>query len=406
MAWPEKLKSGRWRGCYRDAAGIQQTVTDGGLGFVRKTDAKNAAIEAEVKARRQAARTRTSASIEWSDWWDRIAEDRSDRPSDTPRREQGYVDKHIRPAWDTVPLVKIEAPDVRAWVRELEKYRTKQGRPLAATTIRRIYEVFAMSINTAVREEVLGASPLVGIRLPVPPSQPKQYATHDQIDTYRGKLRVDYQRAVDFLLETGLRPSELAGLHPESVDGDWVIVHHVLVERKHLIRPWPKNRKTRRVPLTTRAVELLAEAMDGRDMTDGCGIPHFDGRPCKSDLVFRTTRGGPVTPGNLRQRLLYAAENSELEYRTPYSMRRGFITWAAPGIDVLALQKIAGHADKEETAGYHQLTPAELARLRAIRGENQGLSVVDDAPRGADRGADLRESMPNDAESKRDGSAG
>jgi len=389
MAWAEPVAGG-FRGRYRDASGRQQTVLDGGLPFGRKRDAREAATEEEVKARRRAkTKSRTSAKLTWGEWWDRIAPDRETGWSDTARTEQGYVDVHIRPHWDSVPLNQIESADVRKWVRKLIKTRTKKGSTLAPTTVRRIFGVFSMSIHAAIDEEILESSPLVKPGLPEVPKQPKQYTTHASLKPYLTELRPDYARAVEFLLETGLRPSELGGLHHTEVEDGWLIVWHVLVDRTGKIRPWPKNKRVRKVPLTERAMEIVAAAIDGRDMTLGCGLEHTDGRTCRSELVFRTDRERPVWPHNLRQRLAYVAESKGLEYRAPYAARRGFITWAAPGVDELALQKIAGHSSRDQTAGYHQLTPEERERLRSTRGKIT-------AP-GADSGAHLDQERLDEA---------
>src|SRR5438445_10018653 len=78
MAWAEKLATG-WRGRYRDQAGTKRKVTqaDGSL-LRRKHDAIEAAEEAAVKARREAAKTAgtLSAHVTWGIGWehDRLPE--------------------------------------------------------------------------------------------------------------------------------------------------------------------------------------------------------------------------------------------------------------------------------------------------------------------------------------------
>jgi integrase len=409
MAWPEQLPGGGYRGRYHDSAGRKQSVKDTAgrtVRYDRKSDAKLAAQEVEVKARRQAAPSEVamSAGITWGSWWDSIRVDRAFEDSDTGTTEGYIVKNHLRPQWGETPLNAIKKKDVQRWI---DSGRLKVRRGMSAATVRRVYGVFAASINRAVADDVLTASPCAGIKLPTVRKRPKPYMTDEHIDSYRAQpegrdrqaLREDYERVIRFALETGLRPGELCGLHADRAElamrSGWLDVADVFVSEKRVIRPWPKDKDSRPVPLTTRAVEILRAALDGRDLKVGCGFPHTDGTACASELVFRTVRGGPVTPKTLEQQLRRAAKAVGAERRSPYAARRGFGTWAAQGIDAFTLQKIMGHSDMEETEGYVQLTEAARGKLLAARGEVPGLTVVPGAA-GADAGADLSKTMSED----------
>jgi len=405
MAWAEPMGSGRFRGVYRDPVPgpdgkrHRHTVTDGGQGFARKRDAKKAADDDESKARRRAGRrkSRVSASIPWGDFWDQIESDR-DYASDNLSREQSIVKVHLRPKWGAVPLNEITDYDADTWFHLLATTPGRKGQPLSSSYIHRIYRTFAVSMNAAVKRGILDVSPLADVTLPQIIVQPRPYLTHNDVAERKKHLRKDYSLVEEFMLETGLRPSELCGMHPESLkEPGWIEVWHVMVEGKKVIRPWPKNKKMRKVPLTSRAVEILGEVMADRDLTGGCGVPHHDGVECKSDLVFRTARGKPFYPNGIRARSHYASTAWGLDPLSPYSARRGFITWAAPFMDPFALQKIAGHSSEGMTARYHQLDEAERKRLLAAKGEAPSLTVVE-GQRGADRGAEPSKQTPNDAE--------
>src|SRR5690348_17663828 len=98
MAWAEKMPSGRYRGGYRDTDGVKQYVTDEGRGFERKSDAKAAGQEAEVRARRRAAVSQgtQSANITWGDWWDLLSDKRTFVDSDTATTEHYIVERYLR----------------------------------------------------------------------------------------------------------------------------------------------------------------------------------------------------------------------------------------------------------------------------------------------------------------------
>src|SRR5690606_39885120 len=104
--------------------------------------------------------------------------------------------------------------------------------------------------------------------------------------------------ALLFLLETGLRPGALAGLHVNRVDVDegWLMVAEVYVDRRNIIRPIPKDGDVRTVPLTSRAISIARRQLERRTRLEGCGIQHSDGAECRQELMFRNKRGRNQRP--------------------------------------------------------------------------------------------------------------
>jgi integrase len=386
VAWAERISGSRsWRGGWRTPDSKKHYTsrkTHPEHPYARKSDALNAAREAEVRAQRRASvdAGTLSASITWGELWDLTKPPRPD--SDTGLVEAETVELHLRPKWGATPINTIKRRAVQRWVTgELTPNR-------APRTVRRIYAVFQASMNRAVAEEILDASPCVKIELPKVVKRPKPYvdeahlaALAESNDRGRAHLRDPAQRdLVELGFETGLRPGELCGMHADQVDvaAGCVWVTHVYVKRMGVIRGWPKDKDARRVPLTARAAEILRARLGGRDLTSGCGLRHTDGKSCKSDLVFRNRRGDPITPHALYQALSKAAKRADVPARSPYAYRRGFATWAAEGgLDPFAIAAIMGHEDIEETVGYVQQTSAARDRLRAARGEGAELRVVD-----------------------------
>lgn len=404
MAWAEKLPSGKYRGCWRRPDGKQdhtRRATHPEHPYSRKRDALEAAQEEEVKARRQAAATKgkVSASITWGEWWDLLAPDYPD--SDTGSVVASIVRTHVRPRWGEEPLNKIHQVDVKAWVADL-----LPGRKPAY--VQKIYGVFRLSINQAVEKRVLGTSPCVGIKVPKAPKRAKPYTDTEYLAAISPHLPAGHRDLLQLGLETGLRPSELGGLHADMVDLDsgWLYVSKVLVEYRKTIRHYPKDLDDRRVPLSDKAIEIIRRNLADRDLTGGCGLVHASQKkPCASPLVFRNSRGGVITPNTLLKAVRYAVEKAKIEYRGrgPYSVRRGFGTRAARGgIDAFELAEIMGHADVRQTQEYVQETPAARERLRAALGESTRLTVVREQP-GAESGAHSHKQTPQRTTPKRDG---
>jgi integrase len=391
MASAEKLASGRYRGVYHvKIEGKWKKQHTKKPHFERKRDAVNAAQELEVKARRQAEVTAgtLSASIKWGNWWDLVSEKRA-FDSDTPYTEDWIVEGYLRPQWGEVPLNEIAQAAVQDWVddlvvgnekRNVDGARARFGRK-SPGYVHRIYSVFNVSITSAVKKGVLGASPCVGIDLPKRPKVSRPYMSVARAEQLGGHLRDDYKDAVDFDLETGLRPGELCGLHVERIDLEvgWMEVHDVFVRRSRIIRQCPKDQDVRLVALSDQAIEIVERRIAGRDLNRGCGVIHADRGMCRSDVLFRTRRDRVMSPDTLGERLRLAARKAGVAARSPYTMRRGAATrMAAGGLDAVELARQFGWADINQAWSYVQQTPAARGRVLAAlkAGEAPELRVI------------------------------
>lgn len=341
-----------------------------------------------------------SAKITWGSWWDLIAEKRTFYDTDTARTESAVVEKHIRPHWGNVPLNQIKRKSIRDWIET--QLQVRAG--MSPAYVHKIYGVFAISIKRAVTDEVLDASPCVDIVLPKVPKRPKPYMSTGSADAIGEMLRADYADALEFGLETGLRPGELCGLHADRLELDrgWMLVAEVLVERRVMIRPFPKDKDTRMVPLTDRAIEIARRRLDGRDQFAGCGVPHTDGSRCGGVLVFLTLRGNVMRPDTFRLNMKRAAEKARVAVRSPYSIRRGWATRAAEGgLDAFQIAEILGHATLEQAQEYVQQTPMARMKLTTAMTKYPQLTVLQGGmgqktDAGADAGADLSRTMSDD----------
>lgn len=387
MASAEKLPSGRWRGAWRDASGKKCHTK--APHYVRKRDAREAANEEEVKARRQAARREGTLSPRtlWGVWWDTIQPQREQElAGDGPQVEKYRVESVIRPRWGDTPLNRIGHAGVQEWVDDLAtKYKPSY--------VHHLYITFKVSLNKAMSSEVLTASPCVNIKLPAIIKSARAPMEVTEAGLISEHLPKGADDAVELGIETGLRPSELAGLHANRADleGGWLGVHEVYVRRRKAIKPWPKNEKPRVVALTARAIAIIGRNLAGRDVAAGCGLPHLDGSECHSVLILVNKRGNVVCPEQLRQRMITACEKAGLPRMSPYTMRRGYATRLAEGgLDPFEASRQMGHASLEQTMDYVQQTSRTRGRIVAALGEPVPLTVVDGGSQaGTQSGTDL-----------------
>lgn len=393
MASTERLKSGKYRGIYYISVGgksVKQRVPGT---FEYERDAQDAADEARVKALRRAAVKKGTQSprIKWGDWWELVTEGRT-TDADTPRTEKNIVEAYLRPRWGDTPVNEMPQDDIQTWVNELalglhvRSPHSKAKRP-SPSYVHRVFGVLSMSMGLLV-PKVLDANPCVGVDLPRVSKKAKPYMTTARLDVLRPHLREDYQDAVEFQLETGVRPGELCGLHANRIDFDTglLTVCEVYVLHRKTIKTYPKDDDVRVVPLTKQALEIARRRLGSRDTSKGCGLPHTDGSACDSPLVFVTARGRPMNQDTYGKALHRAASKAKVDRRTPYANRRGFATRAAEGgANAFELAEWMGHSDVRQTKDYVQQTSAARDRLRAALGERTNLVVID-GERGTDRG--------------------
>lgn len=387
MASAEKLASGRWRGVWRDASGKKCHTK--APHYTRKRDAKEAANEEEVKARRQAARREGTLTprTPWGAWWDIIQPQRElELAGDGPQVEKYRVESVIRPQWGETPLNRIGHVGTQDWVDALAtKYKPSY--------VHHLYITFRVSMNKAVESGVLTASPCVNIKLPVIIKSSKPPMEVPDAELISAHLPKGAGDAVELGTETGLRPSELAGLHANRADikGGWLEVREVYVRRRKAIKATPKNEKPRMVALTAKAIAVIERSLEGRDLTAGCGYPHLDGSECHSVLILLNSRGKVVCPEQLRQRMITACEKAGVARKSPYSTRRGYATRLAEGgLDPFEASRQLGHSSLEQTMDYVQRTSRTRGRIVAALGDPVPLTVVDGGGQsGTGSGTDL-----------------
>jgi len=305
MANAERLPSGRWRGRYVDADGKKRAVPGT---FGRKSDAMDAAVEEQAKAKRSAAAAtgKLSAKTAWMDWWVIFNQDRV-HTSDWGVKQKEVVARFVEPEWGDTPLNGIKRRDVQAWIDGLCR------RGFSPNYVRNIYAPLQRSVNAAVEQEVLDASPLAGIKLPRRPKRSKKFVEVGEPEKLGAELDALYVDAANFVLEVGCRPGELAGLHAEQVDlsTGWVDIIYAYLQRMKKIRPNPKDGDDRKTPLSAKAMEIVRRQLNDRDLAEGCGIAHTDGAKCASPFVFRNLSGGVLNPDLFSRHLREAARTQD-----------------------------------------------------------------------------------------------
>lgn len=359
MAWIEERGPKKWSGLYRDSHGKKKRVPGT---FSTQKAARAAAQEAEVAANSHKARMRTGETLTWGAWCTRWWIARAVEPA-TIKNEASMVNRHLTPRWADVKLDEIRRLDVQEWVT---------GLPLAQESARRVLGVLVSSLSAAVEEGLLDMNPAHSIKLPPRPQGREVFLSHEEFEALTSAMPNSRDRAVvKFLAGTGMRLGELAGLHWHNLDLDrgFVTVRDVYSAAE--IKPYPKGRKQRHVPL----FDWVVEDLDANASKVLCKVEHRGGL-CESGLVFNQNGGSPLNGRNFSRRVLEPAlKRAGLEHRgmTLHDLRHTYASWLAQsGIPLERIAELLGHSSITTTQIYAHLMPAKHDDIAAALGANWG----------------------------------
>ncbi len=373
MAWTERLPSGRWRGSYRLPNGqIRSAGT-----FDHKKAAHDAAIQAEGLTKRPGWRDPRAGQTPWRAWHAVWWPTRSIEPT-TSSGERSMVDVHIMPRWGDVALADIKRHDVQAWVTGIVTEKLgddDEPRYRTASTARRILNVFVSSLTAAVDAELLVANPALRIKLPPIPPGRQVFLTRAQYAQLAAQVPGREDRAVlDFLVGTGARWGEMAGLHVHNLDLVRGVATIADTTDGNEIKPYPKGRRQRRVPI----LQWMVDYLDVPEPTP-CGLPHRTVRKCPSGLLFPGARGGARDDRNFWHRVLSpaldAAGLTELGL-TIHDLRHTYASWLVQdGVPLTRVAELLGHASTRTTEIYAHFAPATGRDIEQAMRDPRGAHV-------------------------------
>lgn len=361
MAWAEQLPSGKWRGVYRDANGKRRSAGT----FDHKPKAVRAASTREAEARRRMAADPEAYKRPWGewadDWWEARNVAASTLKVDAYRRAR-YLD----PEWASVPIGSIRKHDIEDWAARLRR----QGSGPAS--VRRTVALFSLSLVAAVDKGIIDANPAAGVvkKLPAEPPEPDRYLTRGEYAAIRAHLpTTDDQLTADLLVYTGMRWGELAGLHWHRVDLERgsLVVAETYDDSTSTMKPFPKGKRTRDLPLVPFLVDLLERRQETARVSGGCGLPHGSGR-CRSALVLTTDRGAPLRNSNWSPVWRDAVERAGVGHVRIHDLRHTAASWLLQeGIPLAEVGRFLGHKSLQTTERYARLAaPPSAAILAAL----------------------------------------
>ena len=339
MAWTEKLPSGRYRGGYR--VGSQKRYTE--ETFTHKRAAEREAARLESESRDLGWSDPRAAERTWGDWsteWLKgVLSEKSTQSSN------GYlIAKHVLPRWKDVRLVDIDRHSIRTWVKEMQEYEEK---PLAATSAKRVFNVFSSSLTAAVDAGALRANPCLHLRLNIPDNKNERVYTQAEQAALFGALPDELSKAlVAVLLGTGCRLGEALALEAQFVHIKQGTIRFRQTWDSHnrVLKPYTKGRLRRTVPVDDWLLDIITTLVALRP---------------SGYLFAPSSTADPIDVPNWRKRVWLPAAASirlnraGLEHGSIHTLRHTYATeQLEAGLSLAEIADLLGHSSITTTERY------------------------------------------------------
>lgn len=352
MPYVEQLPSGKYRALYRDNAGKRRSAGT----FDHKKKAESAAAVAEAEARKLGWRDPAAGLKTWGEWstawWASRAVE-----AGTLQRDAYRLNKYLLPRWADVPLAHITRHEVKLWATEL-------GADLAPASVQRILYLLSTSLTAAMDAELITTNPAFRIRIVKGETTTERFLTRDEFSSLLEEIPPGFDSAVvSFLVGTGARWGEAVGAHVKRLDlvrGNLRIAE-VWDDAMHRVKPYPKGRKIRDVPVPDWVLDQVETQIDGR--TTG--------------LLFEKN-GTPPDAHNWRARVWApAVKRANIGHTRIHDLRHTYASWLLQdGVPLAEVGKLLGHVSPITTQRYAHLTEKDNTHiLRALRNPARGAAV-------------------------------
>ena len=335
-----------WRGVY----------TDPNTGGQRSVYGKTQAICAE-KLNKKLEEIRKGAYVEpsgetvesWLDRWFNDYYTIESKPS-TAATAESNIRVHLKPAFGHIKLQKLNCDDLQQFIREKSK-------SLKPSTVDRMLSIFHKAILQAIYLQKINRDPFIGLKKPKKEKAEINPLTRDEQTAWLKCVpSTTSGRALKFLLNTGMRVSELVGLRWCDIQSDGIHVERNVLTIRDLqedgytdIEGTPKTESGKRViPYNKNVRQLLEEQrraqIEDRFRARGSWI---GGDPGKGDCYVFTTRTGNHSDRNNINRLYRTTlEKAGISKRGVHSLRHTFATNAVQlQVPISDLSKMLGHSD-------------------------------------------------------------
>ena len=276
----------------------------------------------------------------------------------TARLYRHLIRRHLIPFFGKMRMSEIGPADVQMFLTGV----SKKIAPRTVLSLRnRLSKIFEVSVLWGYVQK----NPVKGVQVPaLTDVKERRTLTPKQFWALYKELPESYQTMALLAVLSGMRCGEIFGLRWRYVDFEDGVV--VVAETVYQGRSsTPKTRASNRKVFVGRMVmEALARFK-----------PH-DSAP--DDFVFKSGSATPLSPNNVRNRILMpACKRAGIPLVGWHTFRYTYSTWANPsGESIKALQNQLGHVDPRITLGVYVQPIPEAQRLIAAKVEGVLLPIA------------------------------
>lgn len=284
--------------------------------------------------------------------WVEYAKSPKNKPwSAAHKRNVEYAFKaDVLPKIGHMKVEEVRKRDIRALLEQVEKRAPNQALQL----YRRLHRLF----NVAAEKDIIEANPMANLPAIGSEKQKDRYLKFDEAKTLLESLSAAYmspdtQRAIELILRTAQRPSEVCGANVAEFDGDWWIIPGART----------KNGLEQRVFVTDKIIELFGE-------------------PNKYGFFFPSSRRPerPISHLTLSKAIQRSIEDKSIPLApfTPHDLRRTAATMlGSMGFSNDEIGSVLNHKKRDVTGIYNrhgydkEKRRAILALERRLDSENE-----------------------------------
>ena len=259
----------------------------------------------------------------------------------TYRKHESICRVHLIPALGYRRVSDLSVGDVRG-------YLLRSSESLDPQTTRHHRATLRRALADALRDGLVSRNVAALAEAPPMRKAERTYLSTAQVRTVIEEARDERLWPLwVVIVTTGLRVSEALGLAWSDVGPDTLTVRHQLARVDgRWVRSEPKTRQSRRtIPLTSRAVEALAEQRRRQDAERGEHPRPIDG------LVFTTPDGKPIHSSNVLPAWYRTLRRLGLPRVTTHDLRHSAATiLLREGVPLPTIAAILGHSTIRVTA--------------------------------------------------------
>ncbi|MFI0481705.1 tyrosine-type recombinase/integrase [Actinomadura sp. 9N215] len=340
MASVRRLKSGRYQCLVTGPDGRQRSLGT----FRLKSAATKAGNDYDAKRGTMSKRDPRAGKITVTEWHDKWSKGRTVAKT-TKDKDRNTWNTHVKPKWSGWTLDEINPEDVREWVAEM----IDGGKsPFVITSCR---DLFSKMLGDAIPTR-LDYNPVRGVQIPALPRKPIFFWTQAEAEKIISELRGTDALLFEFVVRTGLRYGEFAGLPVKNVDLVQGLIYVTQVQtRNHGIKEVPKSEAANRsISIPPWLYGPLGDLISGRD---------------GDELVFVPAGRVKLHGETMQNRIDAACKRAAVKRGTLHDMRRTAASWLVQaGVPLYEVQRVLGHEDPKTTQRYAHLAPDAHTAIR------------------------------------------